>query len=148
MEEKEKTIGKNIANCENVLVTLRSELLVLGANLSALKERVNENEQRLSTGHEDLDGHVDNLRERVRVLHDEVKDLIRQQGEELSTINQQQFDQCRTLIQQHANDDAAALQEIRDQLLNRVPPWALSLMTAGGSLIGAMISYIFSHGTK
>jgi len=45
----------------------------------------------------------------------------------------------------HAKDDSDAMHTIETQLLSRVPAWALTTMTVGASVIGAMAMYILDH---
>lgn len=48
-------------------------------------------------------------------------------------------------LSEHAKDDSDAMHTIEKQLLSRVPAWALTTMTIGASVIGAMAMYILDH---
>lgn len=111
------------ATCDKVMLALGSELKIVRSELHALKERVAETEGQQRDGQSDLDGHVDGLRERIREVQDDIIVVIRN----------------------HADEDTKAMREIRDQLLARVPAWALAVMSLGASLIGAMLTWILDH---
>lgn len=51
----------------------------------------------------------------------------------------------RTQLIAHEKETFKVIQEIRDQLLMRVPAWALALMVGGASIIGALSMYILDH---
>lgn len=120
--------------CNHVLITLRAEIALVRSGLDTIKERVLENEERHGEWQGDFHTNVDGLRDRIRQDHDRLKDLISAQHKSFET-----------LIHSHAAEDNRAMQEIREQLLARVPAWALALITVGGALIGSMGTYILDR---
>lgn len=131
MEHHENSQAKT---CESIALILKSEVMVLKTELMSIKERVLANERRIRDGENLLDGHLEKIWTNLREGQDKLKELVQKLAKE-----------NHDLVQSHAADDSKAMTEIREQLLARVPAWALALITAGGTVIGAMLTYILDH---
>ena len=73
-----------------------------------------------------VDGHIDKLWTEVRAGHAKLSEIL----------------------SEHAAQDLKALHSVETQLMQRVPSWALTIMTVGGAMIGAMSMYILDHLVK
>ncbi len=96
---------------------------VFEAQIEALNQRLQANEQQVQRLNGEVDGHVDKLWERVNAGFNEMKQIVAE----------------------HARDDNQAMTRVENALLTRVPAWALALITTGGSIIGALGMYILTH---
>ncbi len=112
-----------------------SDLRVINIHLSSLRERLSASETRLSFLEKDVSVQVGMLLRTRYEEHEEIKQAI----------------------QAHAMNDLKSFREIEDkieqsvsainiQLGLRVPPWAVFVMTFGGSAIGALAMWIITHG--
>lgn len=88
-----------------------------------LNEKITDVVKSVEAIRDDVDGHVNKLYEEI---HEARTGLSNQ-------------------LEAHAKDDREAIRNIEVQLLTRVPPWALLVMTVSGSMIGAMATYILDH---
>ena len=78
-----------------------------------------------------------NLAQMQRDLDSAVGDLWKNIRESMEDMNK--------VISEHAKADTTAMHNIETNLLTRVPAWALTVMTIGASIIGAMAMYILDH---
>ncbi len=91
--------------------------------IDGIKHQVSANRSSIDQLAEDLDRHVNQIWTDMRKS---MADLTKQ-------------------LSDHAKDDSEAMHTVQTQLLTRVPAWALGIMTAGASIIGAMAMYILDH---
>lgn len=112
----------------------KAELMLVKSEVALMRERVENNEKRIRTGEENLNLHLKEIWTNLRDGQDQLKDLVRKATKENNDLMTLQ------VKSQHTE-----MEKIREQLLARVPAWALALITAGGTVIGAMLSYILNH---
>lgn len=103
-------------SCSMVETMLRSAM-------DLLKERLEFNEHRVETMEKGMDGHVSDLWATLRSGQESLADKIREQEKETGK----------------------SVLKLQEQILMRVPAWALAVMVGGGSIIGAMAAYILDH---
>ena len=95
----------------------------LSERIDSVRQQLANNQASIAQLAEDLDRHVNQIWTDMRKS---MADLTKQ-------------------LSDHAKDDSEAMHTVQTQLLTRVPAWALGLMTAGASIIGAMAMYILDH---
>lgn len=96
---------------------------VLNMRIDGLEHRLKEATTDVGQLNRDVDGHVGDLWKHLR----------------------ESIDEINKTIADHTTADNKAMHTIETQLLARVPAWALSAMTIGASIIGAMATYILDH---
>lgn len=105
---------------------------ILAEKLEALKERVTRNAVDILHVQQDVEGRCQSLWEELRQGQTSLATQLARHADELA---------------KHAKEDRDALNLIERQLLNRVPAWALAVITVAGSIIGAMATFIMHQVT-
>lgn len=96
---------------------------VINMRIDGIEQRLKDATVNVGQLQRDVDGHVGELWENLRTTMDGINKTI----------------------SEHTAADNKAMHSIETQLLARVPAWALSAMTVGASIIGAMATYILDH---
>jgi hypothetical protein len=96
---------------------------LLGQRIDGIANRVESTEEGIQEIRRGMDGHVGDLWENIRQGQQEI----------LKTLSE------------HTREDDKNMQQIYNQMLWRVPIWALTIMTVGASVIGAMATWILDH---
>ena len=95
-----------------------------------------------------LNMRIDGIDHRLKETNTDVVQLQKDVDERIADLwknLRRMVEDIHKVIATHTDADNKAMHAIETQLLARVPAWALALMTAGASIIGAMAMYILDH---